>query len=241
MKLRFTRAALAAALTLPAVAWAADFSALGTLTQSEFRQLTKDLGAATAYRQLASAAPLGLTGFDIAITGTFVDPQRPAVWAKATGGADIPALVPVPGLRIAKGLPLGIDIGAMLVRLPKVDATLAGAELRWALLQGGPVAPALGVRLAATRLSGLDQLSLHTTSLDASVSKGLAFVTPYAGVGVVRTSAKADAVATLTRESPSQTRLFIGAHLNLGLLDVTAEGDRTGQTRSYSTRVGFRF
>lgn len=236
--LRTAAALLAAA---PFALHAAEIGTLQNLNQSEFNLLTKDLGAATAYRQLASAAPLGVTGFDIAIGSSFTRPQYPDIWSKAAGGADIPSTIPVPGVRLAKGLPFGIDIGATLTTVPKVDANLAGIELRWAPLEGGLVYPAIGVRVAHTRLSGVDQLKLSNTSLDVSISKGFPFITPYAGIGVVRTDAEAVGVTTLAKESPSQTRAFVGAHLNLGLFDITAEGDRTGKTDSYSVRLGFRF
>ena len=230
----------AAALAAPLAAHAVDFSSVGTLTQDEFALLSKDLGAATSYKPLASAAPLGITGFDIAVASTFTSLQNVDVWRKATGNSDIPSTIPVPGIRLAKGLPFGFDIGATYSRVPKVQGSLAGVELRWAALEGGLISPAIGFRLAATKLSGVDQISLNNVSADVSISKGFPFVTPYAGAGVVRTSASAKGTG-LADETPSQGRVFAGAHLNLGLFDITAEGDRTGKTSSYSLRLGFRF
>lgn len=241
MKPLTTLAACAAALAAPLAASATDFDTLNNLSQAEFALFTKDLGAATSYKQLASAAPLGVAGFDIAVASAFTNTQYPDLWSKAAGNADIPGTVPVPGIRIAKGLPFGIDIGATYATLPKVDAKLAGVELRWALLEGGLVSPAVGLRVAATKLSGVDQLSLSNASFDVSISKGFPFITPYAGVGAVRTSAKVNGATTLQSESPTQARVFAGLHLNLGLFDITAEGDKTGKTTSYSARLGFRF
>lgn len=241
MTLKLAPLALATALAAPLAAQATEFNTLQLLNQSEFNLLAKDLGAATSYKQLASAAPLGITGFDIAIASAFTSPANSQVWEKAAGGANIPSTVPVPGIRIAKGLPFGIDIGASYLTIPEVKGKLAGVELRWAVLEGGLVSPAVGLRVALTKLSGVDQLALTNTSFDVSVSKGFPFITPYGGVGVVSTSAKAKGVATLSDESPAQTRLFAGAHLNLGLFDITAEADRTGKTSSVSARLGFRF
>lgn len=234
-------AACAVALAAPLAASATDFNTLNNLSQEEFALFTKDLGAATSYKQLASAAPLGVAGFDIAVASAFTNTQYPELWSKAAGGADIPGTVPVPGIRVAKGLPFGIDIGATYATLPKVDAKLAGVELRWALLEGGLVSPAIGLRVAATKLSGVDQLSLSNASFDVSISKGFPFVTPYGGVGAVRTSAKVNGATSLQSEAPTQARVFAGLHLNLGLFDITAEGDKTGKTTSYSARLGFRF
>jgi hypothetical protein len=238
MKLKL--AALAAAVAAPLAAQATEFTTLGSLTQDEFNLLVKDLGAATSYKQLASAAPLGITGFDIAIASTFTSPDNKAIWEKAAGGAEIPSTVPVPGIRIAKGLPFGIDVGASYMAVPKVKGNLAGLELRWAALEGGLVSPAIGLRLTANKLSGVDQLSLTNYSAEVSISKGFPFITPYGGVGVVSTSGKAKGT-TLSDETVSQGKIFAGLHLNLGLFDITAEADKTGKTASYSARLGFRF
>ena len=121
MKPLTTLAACAAALGAPLAASATDFDTLNNLSQAEFALFTKDLGAATSYKQLASAAPLGVAGFDIAVASAFTNTQYPDLWSKAAGNADIPGTVPVPGIRIAKGLPFGIDIGATYATLPKVD------------------------------------------------------------------------------------------------------------------------
>jgi hypothetical protein len=76
---------------------------------------------------------------------------------------------------------------------------------------------------------------------DITVSKGFGPLTPYAGLGTVHSVGRVRGVATLSRESVTQGRGFVGAHLTLGLLDLTVEGDRTGKTSSTSLRVGFRF
>ena len=247
MKLQLVPVALAAALAAPLAAQAVDFSNVQGLSAGEFDLLTKDLGAATAYKQLASAAPLGITGFDIAVGSAFTSLQNVDVWRKATGNADIPSTIPVPGVRLAKGLPFGIDIGATYMAVPKVSGHLVGAELRWAVLDGGLVSPALGIRIAGTQLSGVDQLSLNNLSADISISKGFPFLTPYAGAGIVRTSAKGKGVASTLADGSaaddtvSQGRVFVGGHLNLGLFDITVEGDKTGKTSTYSLRAGFRF
>jgi hypothetical protein len=232
-------AGLLALAALPSQA--TELNTLQLLNQAEFNLLVKDLGAATSYKGLASATPLGLTGFDIAVHSAFTDPVNKAVLSKAAGGADIPSTVPVPGVRVAKGLPFGFDIGGTYMAVPKFKGNLAGVELRWAALEGGVFTPAIGLRLAATKLSGVDQLSLSTQSAEVSISKGFAIVTPYAGAGVVRTSGKAQGVSSLLAENPSQSKLFAGVHLNLVVFDITAEADRTGDTNSVNVRLGFRF
>lgn len=47
---------------------AKDLTEFGSLTQSEFVALGKDLAAATSYKSIEPAAPLGLTGFDVSVS-----------------------------------------------------------------------------------------------------------------------------------------------------------------------------
>jgi hypothetical protein len=229
------------AVLLGPAAKAGEFVGLSTLTQAEFGELVRDLGAAGSIKMLASAAPLGLTGFDVAAVAPFASIAHRATWSKASGGASAPGTVGAIGLRISKGLPGDIDIGATLGSMPEADAQWIGGELRWAWVAGGPVTPAMGVRASASRLTSGDNLAVTHAGVDLAVSKGIGPLTPYAGAGVVHSSGRARGVSTLASESAAQGRVFAGAHLNLGLLDLTVEGDRTGKTRATSLRVGFRF
>ena len=52
-------------------AWNINIPATG-YGQSEFKDLTKDLGCAIGYRNLAPAEPLGLAGFDLAAQTSFI-------------------------------------------------------------------------------------------------------------------------------------------------------------------------
>lgn len=224
-----------------AMARAGEFVALPTLTQAEFGQLVRDLAAVSSHKMLASASPLGLTGFDLAAVAPFASIAHRATWSKARGGLEAPSTVGAIGLRISKGLPGDVDIGATLGSVPSADAQWIGGEVRWAWVAGGPLTPAVGVRATASRLTSDDDVSVTNTGADVTVSKGFGPLTPYVGVGAVHSAGRARGVATLSRESVTQGRGFVGAHLNLGLLDLTVEGDRTGKTSSTSLRVGFRF
>ena len=238
----------AAALGVALAGWAtttpvlaADLSTLQLLSQSEFRQLAQDLGAIASYKGLASATPLGVTGFDVATSLSWSTLTHREVWNKAAAGLGSPSGVPLPALRLAKGLPLGLDVGVMMAAVPATSAQLTGAELRWALFEGGPVTPALGLRLHASRLSGVNQLSLGTSGFDAILSKGFTLVTPYVGVGALRTTATAQVSTHLAGENLSTSRTFVGAHVNFGLFDMTLEADRSSSLRTLSGRLGYRF
>lgn len=236
---RHLLAAATLAAALPAAAF--DLDSLQLLNQQQFRAISEDLGAALSYKPLTPAEPLGVTGFDIglAVTGTSLDNTNEL--ELASSGDDVPSTLPVPTLRLNKGLPFGIDIGLALAAVPGSDIRFWGGELRWAAIAGGTVMPAVGVRLSTTRLAGIDQLDLRTTGIDVSVSKGFALITPYAGIGSVRTKSTPNGVATLREESFSKTKVFVGANLNFLGSNFVIEADRTGDVASAGAKVGFRF
>ncbi|HEY6094347.1 MAG TPA: hypothetical protein VIU93_05265 [Gallionellaceae bacterium] len=232
--------ALAAACFSPA-AFAADISTLNLLSQTEFRDLSEDLGAALSYKSVQPAEPLGVTGFDVGLEVTATDISKSSsALSHASGGSTPVSTLYVPKLHVAKGLPFGIDVAASVAVVPTTNIRVVGAELRYALMEGGVALPAVAIRGAISSLSGVDQLSFSTKSLDISISKGFAMITPYAGVGQVWVDSKAN-VGTLSEETFSQGKFFVGANLNFGLMNFALEADKTGGTQSYTAKLGFRF
>ena len=217
---------------------AGDLNVGNLTTQAEFRVLSEDLGAALSYKPLTPAAPLGVTGFDIGVAATVTRIENSTVLGKA-GAGDHTNLV-VPTLRLNKGLPFDIDVGAMYAAVPGTDIRLWGGELRYAIMSGGVATPAVGLRASYTRLAGVNQLDFDTKGLDLSISKGFAFFTPYAGVGVVWVSGT-PSVAGLAKEYFSLYKGFAGVNANFGLMNIALEADRTGNAASYGAKLGFRF
>jgi hypothetical protein len=184
---------------------------------------------------------MGLTGFDLGLAVSATQLENRAVWQKAAAGAGIPSTLPVPMLRVHKGLPYDVDIGVSLAAAPSTNITMLGGELRWAVLPGSAVLPAVALRLSATTLSGVDQLGLNTFGFDVSVSKGFAMLTPYAGVGAVNVKSKPDASTGKASESFNENKVFAGVNVNLGVTNLAFEADRTGKATSYGVKLGFRF
>lgn len=223
---------------------AAAFSApnidqLNLLDQQDFRLLSQDLSAVASYKGVIPAEPLGVTGFDFGLEVSGTRPARRDVWQRASSSS-VSSTVYVPKLRVHKGLPGSLDIGAFYSSVPGSDISLWGAELRYAILEGGVVQPALGARASYTKLTGLSQLDFHTKGLDLILSKGFALFTPYAGVGRVWTVSE-PRVSNLGKEEFSKGKYFVGGNLNLGLVNLALEGDKTGGVTSYNAKVGFRF
>lgn len=222
----------------PLVQAGVDFDDLGTVSQSQFRAIAEDMGAALSYKALAPAEPLGITGFDIGVEVTATKLQSTEAWEAASG--DDLSYLPLPKLHVHKGLPFNIDVGAFIAAVPGSDIQLLGGELRYSFISGNVAVPAVAVRLAHTRLMGVDELDFDSTSVEATVSKGFAMLTPYAGVGRVWSTATPN-VGSLAEEDVNLTRVFAGLNFNLGLMNFALEADKTGDANTYGAKLGFRF
>ncbi|MGD9952434.1 MAG: hypothetical protein AB7S87_07635 [Burkholderiales bacterium] len=237
--MRALRIAMLAPLLAAAPAWAQEIDQLQNLAQAEFRLLSEDLGAALSYHAQIPAEPLGLTGFDLGVGVTATRVENSQVLQKATSD-DSETTLYVPTVRLHKGLPAGFDIGLTYAAIPGSNIRYTGGELRYAILEGGAASPAIAVRGSLTKLSGVDQLSLETRGIDLSISKGLAVFTPYAGVGRVWIESTPN-VAGLQKEDFSLTKVFVGIGMNLAVLNLNLQADRTGDATSYSLKLGWRF
>ncbi|MGB9082735.1 MAG: hypothetical protein WCD00_15675 [Desulfuromonadaceae bacterium] len=227
---------VAAALSLavsPAVA--ADISFVRGIGQGEFKDLSKEAGAALGYRNMAPAAPLGITGFDIGVEVSAINIENNSSYWKSAFGDDAPSYLIIPKIRARKGLPFGIDVGAMYSYVPDSNIKLYGAELSKSILDGTMATPAVGVRATYTKLAGVNDLGLHTYGVDASVSKGFLFLTPYAGAGMMWINSEAKGHlktysqtlgVNLNSETITVPRFFGGLVISpLPLLGITAEAE----------------
>ena len=219
-----------------------NITTLGFLTQDEFRILSEDMGSALSYKPVTPAEPLGVTGIDLGLVVTSTDVKRSAqAWSKATNNGESINTLYIPKLHISKGLPFNLDIGAFYSSIPSTNIKLYGAELRYAILEGGISMPAVAIRGSYTKLAGVSQLAFNTRGLDVSISKGFALFTPYAGIGRVYVNSTPDASTLRSAEKFNQSKVFAGINMNFGLTNFALEADKTGEAKSYSAKLGFRF
>jgi hypothetical protein len=245
---RFTRpTALAAASILAVgltagvgVAHAADFTAVGDLTQPQFRAFSREIAAATAHRALIPAEPLGILGFDVgvALHSSQVD-DREALRA-AAAGRSVPSHLPMASVRAAIGLPFSLDVGVNATTIPGSNVRSTGADLRWAFVPGSTLVPAVAVRLGVARVSGVDGYELDSQSVDVSISKGFTLLTPYAGVGYVQSRARAPGSA-LASTSFGQGKVFAGVNIAFVPFALLLEADRTGDNTGFGAKFAIRF
>lgn len=223
--------ALTLALLGGTQAMARDINFDAGLSQGSFRELSKEAGAAISFKNMAPAAPLGITGFDAGIEVSAVDIRDKSDYWTAAFGNDAPSYLLVPKLRLRKGLPFGIDVGAMYSYVPDSNIKLYGVELSKAILEGTMATPAIGIRGTYTRLAGVNDLELQTAGVDASISKGFLFLTPYAGGGAVWIDSKAKGDLQtfspgLKSENIWQPRVFAGLKISpLPIFSITAEAE----------------
>jgi hypothetical protein len=208
------------------------------LPQVDFNNLSQDLGAVTTYKQLQGSASEGIAGFDFSFNAGATQVSHEAAWLAATGSSV--STVPFADLTVSKGLPFGIDIGGEYSAVPGSNIRLYGFEARYAILDGGVAEPAVGLRAAFTHVTGVDNLSFNTKSLDVSISKGFGPITPYAGVGEVWTSSTPDASTGLSSVSFTNTEVFAGLTFNLGV-HMALEYNRLAGNTTYSLKFGFGF
>ncbi|MBI5746149.1 MAG: hypothetical protein HZA13_04010 [Nitrospirae bacterium] len=203
--------------------------------QSEFNTVTEELGLSVAYVPLAPAENLGITGIDVGVEFTAVDIDEDLFRGVMS---DPPGQLVFPRLHIQKGLPFGIDLGAIYSRVPNSNISLAGGEIKWAILTGTAATPALALRASYTRLIGISSLDLETFGADLSISKGILFLTPYAGIGQVLIKASSDLVGL--EDTASKTRGFLGLKASLLPLSIVGEYD-ISEVSSFSLRLNISF
>jgi predicted porin len=225
-------------LALSSAAFANDDITIPGLNQTDFDGLSQDLGAVTNYKQMQGAASEGITGFDVGLDLGDTQVSHKQAWQDATG-SDISNL-PFADVAISKGLPFGFDVGGMYSFIPSSNIRLYGLEARYALIDGGIAEPAVGLRATYTHLTGVDDLSFHTTSFGISVSKGFGPVTPYAGIAEVWTNSTPDASTGLTSSNSSNPEFFAGLTFDFGV-HLGLEYDHLSGNSSYTLKLGFGF
>jgi hypothetical protein len=236
---RLSRALLALSLLAALPAQAIDFTLTGNASQQDYHSVAQDVTAAFDYKALGPAEPTGLLGIGVAAFGSYGPTRDSGAWERLVGSrvTDVGTV----GLRAEKGLPLGFDVGAFYTRVPGTDASVYGGELRYALLEGGVAMPAVAVRGTYTRASNIGDFKYHSYGTDLSISKGLLFFTPYAGVGYVWSHSSVDPRAMLADENIDRTKAFAGLRCKVLLVDATAEYERLGSNNVYSLRAGLSF
>jgi hypothetical protein len=235
-------------MAMPALA-KTDITLPPSFTQDDFKNLTRDLGLAISYAPLATAEPLGgvLPHIDLGVeaTSTSID-NNASYWTKISnvpGNSSIPSSLVMPKIHLQVGLPIiPIDLGIVYGEAPSTNIKYTGYEVKWSILQGSAVSPAIALRGAYTTVTGVTDLDISTKSADLSISKGFAMFTPYAGYGMVWIDSKEKSSnVSLQDESLTENKWFVGCKITFfPLMNMVAEAD-FAQVNSYSLRLNIHF
>jgi len=237
-------------MAVPALA-KTDITLPASFTQDDFKNLSRDLGLAISYVPLATAEPLGgvLPHIDLGVeaTSTSID-NNASYWTKISnvpGNSSIPSSLVMPKIHLQVGLPIiPIDLGIVYAEVPSTDIKYTGYEVKWSILQGSTVSPAIALRGAYTTLTGVTDLDIITKSADLSISKGFAMFTPYGGYGIVWIDSKetsADPTINLQDVSLTENKWFVGCKITFfPLMNMVAEAD-FAKVNSYSLRLNIHF
>lgn len=229
--------------------------------QQNFEKLVTDIGMMISYKPVSPAAPLGgtLPGFDVGIeaSSTKIEKNQPywtdAVKPQLFGGDPLDSSQLFTKVHAQIGLPvIDVDLGLVYGTSQSIDAMkFTGAEIKYALLEGGIAMPAVALRASYTKMSGIDVLDVKTYQADISISKGFAFITPYAGIGQVWIKGKAgdtanpaipgDTAVVLADVSVNETKAFVGAKISLFyIFNLVLEGE-FATVDTYSARLNVHF
>jgi hypothetical protein len=218
-------------------ALAGDFGNVRQLSQTTFSQLSKDLASVTALRALSPGVTLNLLGFDVGAELSVTTIDNSDVWKRAGGGS---TQVVMPRVSIHKGLIAGLDVGLSAgAPIGGGTATLGGI-LRYQLMEPRAIAPGVTMRLSANRGIGTSAVAVSSFGADVVVAKPLMVITPYAGVGTVRTETRAPNTS-LVDVTTNSTRTFVGFDSRLAIATFSAEAERIGRSTTISSKIGFRF
>lgn len=225
-------------------ALAFDIDDLDNLLNDEFKNISKDLTAAFSFKAVQPSEAMGILGFDIGIELGATEMKHGSVWKKLTG--DDENWLPIPKIRVSKGLPFDFNIGASYTQVPDSNIKLWGVDASYAILAGSTLTPALAVRGAYTKLDGVSELDFETKSIDISVSKGFLMFTPYGGIGHVWADSTPNNVTgpggvALNAQSINATKIFAGINFNILTGNLVVEADKTGDNMTYSVKLGLRF
>lgn len=225
------------------VSFAEEIKLDSQLSQDLFKSVSKELGVALAFNPMSPAEPLGITGFDAAAEVIVTDiNDNKDYWKLTFENQDTIPMIPTARIHLQKGLPFNLDIGAMYSSVPSTDIKLWGVELKYAILEGGITMPAISIRGAFSKLEGVDDLDINTYSGDLLISKGFLFLTPYAGVTMLRVNASENSdLVSLDDIHETIYRGLIGLQVSpLPLFNITVEAS-IGEVNQYGLKLGLRF
>ena len=221
-----------------------------SLTQSAWRQFTREAGLVTYFRPLADARPMGRRHYEVSLlqwqTGiddedaawndTFVHPDS-AHWLFEGSGLQFP------GLMLRAGVTDRTDVGLYATKAVGANYGFYALQLQRNLVGGTTGRWASAARASFVSMYGPDDLTFTVYGVDLLASRRMALarwatVSPYAGIsGYLATSHEKSRVVNLEDERVPGLRGSLGAELRLWGARLGAQYD-VASVRSLSFKIG---
>ncbi len=218
---------------------------------ANFRAFARELGAGLTSIGMSSPETLGHLGFAADLELSTVSFNTGSVQFPTQGGPHNPVFLP--SIHLRKGLPFSFEVGARVAWLQESRLFAPTLELKWAVTEGFPYVPDIGLRVHGTRLLNTRDFDLTTLGVDLGLGHRFALggamtLTPYGGWNLIwvgassnnidfnpgRTEAEASAspVAQLTDtgvydslslSSNGHSRFYAGLRFGTGILRLGIE------------------
>ncbi|OFV82319.1 MAG: hypothetical protein A2Y78_01840 [Acidobacteria bacterium RBG_13_68_16] len=157
-------------------------------TQSDLAGLAEGIGDALTFPNLGTAVPTGLAGFEVLAAAGGPQVDTGSHWWRYVDARTAGGVLYGQRVIVRKGLPFNLDVGVQAGQV--AGERFWGGEVRWAVLEGGAVSPAVALRASYSKLSTAP-FECEVAEGQLFVSKGFLVVSPYGGIGYRRVSARA--------------------------------------------------
>lgn len=221
-----------------------------SLTQSAWRQFTREAGLVAYFRPLADAEPMGRGNFEVSMvqwkTGihdtdeawndTFVHPDSTHWLFEGSG-------LKFPGLMLRAGVTGTTDVGLYFTKNPRANYGFFGGQLQHRLAGGASDDWAVSTRASFVSIYGPEDLDFTVYGADVLVSKsmklgGWVTVSPYAGVSsYLASSHEKSSVVNLGDERVLGAQASVGAAVQISKARLAAEYN-VATVRTFSLKVG---
>lgn len=224
------------------------------LTQSAWRQFTREAGLVAYFRPLVDARPMGRGKVEVSLlqwqtaiddmtsawNDTFVHPYDTHWLYESPNG------LAFPGLAVRAGVTSKLDVGVYATKNLQSNYGFVAAQAQYSLLRDEERNWDLAGRVSASSLFGPEDVDLRTAGADALLSRRYAVtswatVSPYAGVSAfLANSHEKTTVVNLADETAGGLQAMLGAVVQVSKVRLAAEFN-TARVNSRSLKVGVAF
>jgi hypothetical protein len=186
-----------------------------------------------------AAAPLGLLGFEVYADATYDKSFDSEPFFKTVVNGNLPGgILSVGRVGVRKGLPGGLDLGVSYGEALGSQVKLVSAEVEYALIKGGVLEPALGLRVTGTRTVSSGAYDLSQYGAEVLLSKGFTILTPYIGAGLTYSRGSLGHGDLALNDHATRAVAYAGLRLNLLLPKIVVEIEK-GEVVQGAVRIGF--